>query len=239
MRAVARLKIGVLVDEKAKEGLRGNYGLSLFLETDSWRAIVDVGPSQEVLDHNVRAMGIDLSRLDFVIITHDHPDHTGGMGALKRAVNAQVFIPGGSSWRLERQAEQLGLKVRRALSGGELAPGAFLLGQQYGPPYEQALAVNVEGLGLVTIHGCSHPGPSRMVAKAYNDTGVRPFAVIGGLHLAWGDVNKVSSEVEGLTSLGVRLVVPLHCSGDLVIAEARRHGIEALQAVAGDWIQLR
>ncbi|MGC9210100.1 MAG: MBL fold metallo-hydrolase [Acidilobus sp.] len=238
MKAVPKLSIGVVVDERARAGLKGSYGLSLYLQTDSWRALVDVGPSDEVLAHNAKLMGIDLSKLDFVVITHDHPDHTGGLNALRDSKRAVVYIPAGSSWRLQRAAEDLGLTVRRALSGGEIAPGAFLLGQQYGPPYEHALAVNLAGLGLVTVHGCSHPGPSRITAKAYNDTGVRPFVVVGGLHLAWSDPAHVASEVEKMLSLGVRLLVPLHCSGELVVEEAARRGIVVRRAIAGDWIEL-
>jgi len=154
------------------------------------------------------------------------------------ASRAPVMIPAGASWRLERAIEDLGLPVRKVVTGGEVLPGAFLLSQQYGPPYEQALAVNLGGKGLVTVHGCSHPGPSRIVAKALNDTGVKPFAVVGGLHLAWSPPESVQTELKALASLGVRTMIPLHCSGELVLREARRFGIEAKEAVAGDWLEL-
>ena len=239
MKGLRSVKVGVLVDEKARPGLRGAYGLSLLVDAGSWRALIDTGSSDEVLEHNARALGVDLSSLDFVVITHEHPDHVGGLAALARAgLKTPVYVPAGSSWRLEKRLEELGLQARRSLTGGEVAPGALLLGQQYGPPYEHALAVRLEGAGLITIHGCSHPGPSRIVAKAVNDTGVTAYAVVGGLHLAWSEPDRVRSEVAALRSLGVRVLAPLHCSGDRVVAEARSAGIEVREAIAGDWITL-
>ncbi len=239
MRELKRVRIGVLVDERSRPGLKGAYGLSLLVDSGAWRALVDTGSSDDVLEHNARAMGVDLSELDFVVITHEHLDHTGGLAALARAgYRGPAFMPAGSSWRLERLVEDLGLQARRSVSGGEVATGALLLGQQYGPPYEHAMALSLEGAGLVTVHGCSHPGPSRMVAKAYNDSGVRPYAVVGGLHLAWSPPERVRAEVSALSSLGVRVIVPLHCSGDGVAREARELGLAVRQAVAGDWVDL-
>ncbi len=239
MKGFETVRIGVLVDERARPGLKGAYGLSLLVDTGLWRALVDAGPSDEVLEHNAKAIGVDLSGLDIVVITHEHLDHAGGVAALARAgVKAPVYIPAGSSWRLEKQLEQLGLQARRSLAGGEVAPGGLLLGQQYGPPYEHALAIRLEGAGLLTIHGCSHPGPSRIVAKAVSDAGVGAYAVVGGLHLAWSDVDRVRSEVAALRSLGVKVLAPLHCSGTRVVAEARGAGIEVRESIAGDWIRL-
>jgi len=239
LNSVNRLRVGVLVDSKARANLRADYGLSLYLESERWRMLFDTGPSDALLEFNASAMGVDLSKLDLVLISHEHFDHTGGLPALARAGSrAPVLIPAGASWRLERAIEDLGLPVRKVIAGGEVLPGAFLLSQQYGPPYEQALAVNLGGKGLVTVHGCSHPGPSRIVAKALNDTGVKPFAVVGGLHLAWSPPESVQTELKALASLGVKTMIPLHCSGELVLKEARRFGIEAKEAVTGDWLEL-
>ncbi|MFP3171443.1 MAG: MBL fold metallo-hydrolase [Acidilobus sp.] len=238
MDSINKLRVGVLVDEKPRAGLRGEYGLSLYIESERWRLLFDAGSSDATLGSNASAMGVDLSTVDLAIISHEHFDHTGGLAALARSgTRAPVLIPAGASWRLERAIEDLGLSAKRVVTGSEVLPGAFLLSQQYGPPYEQALAINLKGRGLVTVHGCSHPGPSKIVAKALNDTGVRPFAVIGGLHLAWSPPEGVRSELEALASLGVKVLVPLHCSGSLVMRESSSFGIESREVLTGDWVE--
>jgi 7,8-dihydropterin-6-yl-methyl-4-(beta-D-ribofuranosyl)aminobenzene 5'-phosphate synthase len=51
------------------------------------------------------------------------------------------------------------------------------------PVLEQALAVNVRGVGLVLVSGCGHPGTTAMVDLVQEVLEVPLHGVIGGLHL--------------------------------------------------------
>ena len=234
MDSLSWARVTVLVDEIAKRPLKGQYGLSLYIETDKWRAIFDTGQSADVLAWNASRLGIDLSKVDFVVLSHEHFDHVGGLGALQALKGVPVYLPGGSNWRLEKTVESVGLKPVRLLSGKEVAPGAFVTSQQYGPPYEHALIVNVGGLGGVLIVGCSHPRASRMAAKAAHDTGLAIRYVIGGLHLAWSPESEVRTELEALKNIGIANLVPLHCSGDKIHELAKDYGIASQRLLAGD-----
>ncbi len=234
MEEVSRAEVRVLVDERALPGYRGEYGLSLYIATDKWRALFDTGQSAETVAHNASLAGIKLSQLDFVVLSHEHYDHVGGIAAVAAEVKGlPVYVPAGVNWRLERTIEEAGLKPVRTLTGREVAPGAFVTTQQYGPPYEHSMLINVHGSPALLL-GCSHPGPSKMVAKATADLGLTISTLIGGLHLAWSPESTIRTQVEAIKSLGVSRLIPLHCSGDLVMEVARRAGIEVRRALAGE-----
>lgn len=70
------MKITALVENKAKYGLKGKHGLSLYIETENHKILFDLGPDN-TLFNNARIKGIDLSEIDTVIISHGHMDHGG------------------------------------------------------------------------------------------------------------------------------------------------------------------
>ncbi len=58
--------------------LYGEWGQSLLVEADGLRILFDTGPSRHILD-NAEKLGIDLSTIDKIVISHGHYDHTGGL----------------------------------------------------------------------------------------------------------------------------------------------------------------
>ncbi|ADL19396.1 Metal-dependent hydrolase of the beta-lactamase superfamily [Acidilobus saccharovorans 345-15] len=230
----------MLVDQQARPPFVAEYGLSLLLETEEWRGVFDAGQSPQTLRRNSELVGIGNKSLDFAVISHEHMDHVGGLSALKQLLkdDAPVYMPAGVNWRLLKSAEDLGLNVKRLMTGTRAAKAAFITSQQYGPPYEQSLIINLDGNRAVSLLGCSHPGPSRMVSKVLYDLSLTPYAVVGGLHLAWATPDKVRLEAEALKMLGVKVIVPLHCSGDPVKLESSRLGMKVLQASVGDKVVL-
>lgn len=73
------MKLTALMEnESPREDLLAEHGLSLFLEADGRRYLLDTGASDAFLP-NAAALGIDLTQLDGVILSHNHNDHTGGI----------------------------------------------------------------------------------------------------------------------------------------------------------------
>lgn len=63
------------------EGVKGcayAHGLSFYVETETHRLLVDLGPSEETLS-NAQTLGVDLTKIDTVILSHGHYDHSGGI----------------------------------------------------------------------------------------------------------------------------------------------------------------
>jgi 7,8-dihydropterin-6-yl-methyl-4-(beta-D-ribofuranosyl)aminobenzene 5'-phosphate synthase len=74
----------------------GENGIALLVEVQwgrhSYTALFDTGMSSMVLEHNARALGIDLDDVDHVVISHGHPDHYGGLDGFLRERSSQVPI---------------------------------------------------------------------------------------------------------------------------------------------------
>ena len=68
----------LLENTSCREDLNAEHGLSLYLETGTRRILFDSGQSGIFAD-NAEKIGIDLSRVDTVILSHGHYDHGGGL----------------------------------------------------------------------------------------------------------------------------------------------------------------
>src|SRR5271163_4841636 len=67
------------------------WGFSALVEYGGKRILFDTGGNAEIFEHNVKAAGVDLTKLDFVVLSHRHDDHISGLNYLLR-VNPTVKI---------------------------------------------------------------------------------------------------------------------------------------------------
>jgi 7,8-dihydropterin-6-yl-methyl-4-(beta-D-ribofuranosyl)aminobenzene 5'-phosphate synthase len=72
------VKITTLVDNTADSGCLAEWGLSILVEVDGRRVLLDTGASALVV-HNARTLGVSLNSLDYIVLSHGHYDHTGGL----------------------------------------------------------------------------------------------------------------------------------------------------------------
>ncbi len=73
------MKLTVLADNRTKdERLKTEHGLSLLLETNGKRILLDTGAS-DLFMRNAEKMNIDLRNVDYVFVSHGHRDHAGGL----------------------------------------------------------------------------------------------------------------------------------------------------------------
>ena len=67
------------------------WGLSILIETDDMNVLFDTGLSISA-SHNADTLGIDLSKVDKIVISHGHNDHTGGLREILRRMRKEVEI---------------------------------------------------------------------------------------------------------------------------------------------------
>jgi len=74
------VRITILYDAFGRpSALQKDWGYSAFIEYGGMRILFDTGNNPQVLAQNAKAKGIDLSNLDFVVLSHRHGDHMGGL----------------------------------------------------------------------------------------------------------------------------------------------------------------
>lgn len=73
------MKWTVLSDNRNNDSrLSIEHGLSILLETEQYRILLDTGAS-DVFVRNAELLGVDLSSVEYVFISHGHSDHAGGL----------------------------------------------------------------------------------------------------------------------------------------------------------------
>ena len=73
------MKWTVLVDNRTNNpAYETEHGLSILLETEKHSILLDTG-ANDMLIRNAERLGKDLSRVDYVFISHGHSDHAGGL----------------------------------------------------------------------------------------------------------------------------------------------------------------
>ncbi|MFW6102084.1 MAG: MBL fold metallo-hydrolase [Chloroflexota bacterium] len=71
--------------------LIAEWGLSILIETDDCKILFDTGRSFSAA-YNAITLGIDLSRIDKIVFSHGHKDHTGGLLDILKLVKDGVEV---------------------------------------------------------------------------------------------------------------------------------------------------
>ena len=72
------MRATVLVDNIKGCGLRGEWGLCVYIEYEDKVVLLDTGAS-DLFVRNAKKLGLDLEKVDFAVLSHAHFDHADGM----------------------------------------------------------------------------------------------------------------------------------------------------------------
>ena len=87
-----KLRITTLSENTANMGaFLAEWGLSILIETDGVNTLLDTGATISTC-HNADTMGVDLSKIDKIVLSHGHHDHTGGLRQVLRRMKKEVEI---------------------------------------------------------------------------------------------------------------------------------------------------
>ena len=145
---VSRLDIRILSTMLADEGF-GEWGFAALVEVDGRRMLFDTGANEDTVQRNLKVLGLGLSDVEVVILSHNHADHTTGLLPLRRQFVAKspaalgtVFAGHGIFWpritvkgqvddrmgRLKQEYEATGGAIIDVAKPTEIMPGVWLTG---------------------------------------------------------------------------------------------------------------
>lgn len=236
------MNLTVLSEMRAMDGFESEHGLSFLIDVDQKMILFDTGASG-VFKRNAARLGIDLDKVDRIVLSHGHWDHGNGLEhmegkplichpgcfAKRYRKSGKDFL--GLPFNKEEAAERFDLEnFRKPI---RLLDHLWFLGEIPRKNDFEALTTKyiledgtedfilddsglavITDRGLVVISGCAHSGISNMIEHARRVTGVfQVAAVIGGFHLK--AVNEQTRRtIEYLKGLeGIR-VIPSHCTFD-------------------------
>lgn len=67
----------------------GEWGFAALIEADGHRLLFDTGARPRTVLENAEELGIDLSSIETVILSHNHWDHTGGLVSIRRELREE------------------------------------------------------------------------------------------------------------------------------------------------------
>ena len=107
--------ITTLVENTGRgNALGAEHGLSLYIETGGYKILFDMGQSA-LFAVNAARLGIDLSKVDFAVLSHGHYDHGGGLGHFMRINQiAPVYV---SRYAFEPHYNAAGKDIGVSLEG--------------------------------------------------------------------------------------------------------------------------
>jgi 7,8-dihydropterin-6-yl-methyl-4-(beta-D-ribofuranosyl)aminobenzene 5'-phosphate synthase len=179
-----------------EESLKGEAGVAYLIRTDQAVILFDLGRNPQNVDpspliRNMEKLGITIDVIDFIVISHNHGDHTGG-GKWSRQ---NTFSFTGHQIELEEKQiytpEEMtypGFQPIHASKPVKICEGVGTTGVIPGPLFfsdigEQALLVNVKDKGIVAISGCGHQTMEKLVMRTELLFDEPIYGILGGFHL--------------------------------------------------------
>jgi len=230
----------VLYDNTAaKEGPTPDWGFAAIIQGLEKTILFDTGTKEDVFLNNVKALDVDLKKVDLVFISHEHADHTGGLQAfLKIKSGLPVYVPAGSGQPFQDALKKGGGQVVAVKDPITLFPGVSSIGDVGKAIPEQALIFDTPK-GLILVTGCAHPGIVMMVEKAKELGKKDVWMVLGGFHLVQTPPAEVEKIIARFKELGVKRVGATHCTGAPAIEMFRKaFGADFVELGAGRKIDI-
>jgi len=139
----------VILSTMLSDDFIGEWGFAALVEANGRRLLFDTGARPDTVLQNAKALGVDLSAITDVVLSHWHDDHTGGLIALRRelikqnkAALSRAHVGRGFFWprkvkgqastaaeNLKKQYQALGGSFVEHADAAELLPGVCLTGQ--------------------------------------------------------------------------------------------------------------
>ncbi len=201
------------------EGFEPEFGYAVYIHYDGADVLFDTGATPKTLEHNLRAAAIDPRSIDILVVSHNHPDHIGGISYMRKSNPAvKVYAP---------PAQPVdGDPVERVSDVYEISPNLLVLRTHTNIPtvgISDELSMLIKtAQGPYVLTACSHTGVAKIMAKAAAVAGREIFHYTGGARLKFRGVRDTEKVADELNRLRVSQVSPGHCSIDHAVTKTMR-----------------
>jgi 7,8-dihydropterin-6-yl-methyl-4-(beta-D-ribofuranosyl)aminobenzene 5'-phosphate synthase len=213
------LKFTILYDNYLHEqGTKPDWGFACLIEGTEKVILFDAGTQPDILFHNVDHLGVDLTKVERIVISHDHHDHIGGLEkVLEKKHDVAVYLPISFSDEIVQSVEAKKARVVSVNDPVEICRDVYSTGEMGVQIKEQSLVINTKK-GLIIVTGCSHQGIVDILKRA-KELYDRPiYLVFGGFHLLAMPDARVEAIIQDFKQIGVEKCGATHCTGDRPIA---------------------
>lgn len=102
------MKLTVLIENTSPDStLLAEHGLSFFVETPRKKFLFDCGHTDAAWS-NAKILGVDLSQIKFVALSHSHYDHAGGFPSLLNFAPIEKIFTGENFWAEKFSSDEFG-----------------------------------------------------------------------------------------------------------------------------------
>ncbi len=208
------ISITVVCDNNPyREGVETGWGFSCVVTGFERTILFDTGPAGCLLV-NMEKLGIEPQSIDTVVLSHIHPDHTGGLESfLEKNSKVTVYMPKSFPERFKDNVRAQGAKIIEVGQSIKICENVWSTGQQGKWIKEQSLIVQANK-GCVLIAGCSHPGIVNIINAARDLVKDDIFLVMGCFHLEWAGKYKIEKVISVFKQSGMQYVGLCHGSGE-------------------------
>lgn len=248
------MKLTVLVDNNTyiDKYYYGEPALSFYIEESNKKILFDTGYS-DILLTNAKKMNIDLKKLDYVVISHGHNDHTGGLKYLNDDYLKDIQLLSHNKAFLKRKNNGIdigspisleNLKVKEYIDGTNgytITDKLIFLGEiERKLDFEKNYVGNLENGekdsviddsalvynnddGLFIITGCSHSGICNIIEQAKKITGKNKINGIIGGFHLFKNDDRLKETILYFKNNNIKNLYPCHCVSLDVKSELKKH----------------
>jgi 7,8-dihydropterin-6-yl-methyl-4-(beta-D-ribofuranosyl)aminobenzene 5'-phosphate synthase len=218
----AEIRLTVLYDNYlASEGVQADWGFSCLIQGAEKTILFDTGTQPAILKKNISRLKIDPARIEVIVISHLHGDHSGGLEwVLSQKRDIPVYLPAMAGDGYMDKVSRWGGEPQRVGKSREICKNVYSTGEipaDFDPAFTEQSLVLKTSKGLLVITGCAHPGILAIVRRAPQVASGLPRIVLGGFHLMRKDDGEIRAIIRAMKGAGVEYCGASHCTGDRAI----------------------